>query len=374
MAKRSNGEGSIYKRDNGTWIGTISFGWNEDGSLKRKSFSGKTKGELLSKITEFKSTLINNTYLEPKNVTVKQWLNDWLINYKSINLKPTTYDCYEILINKISNSIGDILLQELRPETVQKLYNDISKTVKSSTVRKIHVVFKSALNQAVENELIIKNPANKPELPRMRKKEIKVFSFEEQKRFEHFAKDYRLYPMFLTSLDTGLRLGELIALTWDDIDFEKRQLKVNKNVVLAVDKTKKDTKRSLIVQDTTKTENSDNRIIPLTKRIITVLKELKLKQQSLSNIVFCNQNGGYMLPRNVERTFQKITNKANIDKCNVHTLRHSFATRLFENNVPPKTVSELLGHSSVSITLNIYTHVLPHKKVEAVQILDSINI
>lgn len=376
--RRSNGEGSIYRRSNGTWVGTISFGRDENGGLKRKSFSGKTKIELLTKMNEFRSSLINNTYLEPKKVTVKQWLNDWLVNYKSIKLKPTTYDCYEYFVNnKISPFLGDILLQELRPETVQNFYNETygqGKKVKSSTIRKIHVILKSALNQAVENELINKNPANKPELPTMKKKKIKVFSFEEQKRFEYYAKDYRLYPMFITGLDTGLRLGELIALEWDDVDFEKRQIRVNKNVVLAVDRTNDDIRKSLITQDTTKTENSDNRIIPLTKRVMAILKQLKVKQQSISNIVFCNQNGGYMLPRNVERTFQKIIAKANIEKCNVHTLRHSFATRLFENNIPPKTVSELLGHSNISITLNIYTHVLPNKKVEAMEILDSINI
>lgn len=377
MAKRSNGEGSIYKRANGTWIGTITFGRNDDGTLKRKSFSGSTKNELLTKINEFRSTLINNTYLEPSKVTVKKWLSDWLENYKSIKLKPTTYDCYEMFINKtICPVIGDILLQELKPETVQNFYNKIynkGNSLSSATVKKIHIILKSALNQAVTNGLIIKNPANKPELPVAKKKDIKVFTLDEQKAFEKYAIEYRLYPAFITNLDTGLRMGELLALTWDDIDLEKKQLYVNKNVVMAVDRTQSDTHKSIIPQDSTKTENS-NRVIPLTKRVLSMLKELKLKQQTVSNIVFCNQKGGYMLPRNYERTFQKIIKKANIETCNVHTLRHSFATRLFENNVAAKTVSELLGHSSVAVTLNIYTHVLPNKKTEAVEILDSINV
>ena len=127
------------------------------------------------------------------------------------------------------------------------------------------------------------------------------------------------------------------------------------------------------MQNSRKTKNS-TRSIPLTKRCVLLLKELKIRQQKLSEIVFCSKVGTHVSPRNYERTFQKICKKAGIDNCNTHTMRHSFATRLFEAGVPAKTISQLLGHSSVSFTLDTYTHVLPDTKNEAIKVLESISL
>jgi len=194
----------------------------------------------------------------------------------------------------------------------------------------------------------------------------------EQKTFLTFAKDYRLYSAFVVNLDTGLRLGELLALTWKDIDLVNGFINVNKNIVVVEDRDNEtDNKTKLLVQDTTKTK-SGKRKIPLIARSLQLLNELKLKQQANSDIVFCSEKGTHVFPRNFERTFSKVINKAGIDKCNVHTMRHTFATRLFEKDVSVKTVSKLLGHSSVSFTLNFYIHVLPTTKAEAIKVLDTL--
>jgi integrase len=169
------------------------------------------------------------------------------------------------------------------------------------------------------------------------------------------------------NIDTGLRRGELLALTWEDIDFENGSINVNKNIVTA--KNRKTNTYEVAVQDSTKTK-SGMRKIPLTQRSLLILKELKLRQQKLSNIVFCSTNGTHIEPNNYNRAFGMVLKKAKLSNFSPHVLRHTYATRLFEINVPAKTVSELLGHASITITLNTYTHVMPETKAEAIKALD----
>jgi integrase len=315
-------------------------------------------------------------YIEPSKTTISNWLRNWLKDYKSIKLKPTTYDCYEKLIEKhMIPEFGDFMLKDLKSNNIQRFYNNIYKNgncLSSATVRKIHTILKSALDQAVTNDLLYKNPANDTELPELKQKEIKVFTIQEQKRFIIYAEGYRLYSAFIVQLDTGLRLGEILALEWQDVELTKGIINVNKNIVLVKNRNEDDERSTeLIVQNSTKTKNG-KRKIPLTQRSILLLKELKLKQQAKSNIVFCSEKGTHVSPRNYERTIEKVIKKANIEKCNSHTLRHTYATRLFENGVAAKTVSELLGHANISITLNIYTHVLPETRAETARILDKL--
>jgi integrase len=178
--------------------------------------------------------------------------------------------------------------------------------------------------------------------------------------------------LFLFNLDTGLRLSEILAIKWEDIDLKKKTVIINKNLVEAKNRSKNQRgKLELIVQNTTKTENG-KRILPLTERTIRMLKEYKLKSQKKSEIVFCSQNDTYVRPRNYKRTFYKIIENASIEKCGAHTLRHTYATRLFEANIDAKVVSELLGHKDISVTLNTYVHVLKSKKREAIRALDEL--
>jgi len=373
MSKRANGEGSIYQRKDGRWMGSITTGRDKKGKTIRKVVYGITKTEVVKKLDNIKHDIHIGAYVEPDKMTVKEWLEYWLTCYKKIKLKPRTYDSYESISNThIIPNIGTIKLQKLTNKDIQLLYNKkYEEGMSGNYISKINIVLKSSFKQAVLEGIIFKNPAENMQLPDIKKKDIKIFTKEEQKKFEETAQQYSLYPAFITNLDTGLRKSEILALTWDDIDFEKEELSVNKNLVIIKDRDR-ETGIKTLIQDSSKTTNS-KRIIPLTKRCVILLKQLKLKQQALSNIVFCSNVGTYISPRNYSRAFQKVLKRAKIEVCNVHTMRHNFATRLFEANVPAKTISQLLGHASVSFTMDTYTHVLPSTKKQAIELLEQMS-
>ena len=374
--KRGNGEGSIMKLDNGSWMGKIMIGRKPDGTANRKSIYGKTRKEVSDKLIALANDVNSGSYIEPSKLSLGDWLNNWLKQYKSINLKPKTYDTYETQANyNIIPAIGDIALKDLKTDDIQRYYNskfNSGKGLSSATIRKHHNILSGALNQAVESGFIQKNPAKGAELPTLKQKEIKVFTLDEQMLFFQVAKDFSLLNAFIVNVDTGLRMGELLALTWDDIDFENELVNVNKNIIFVKDREgKTGNENMLIVQDSPKTKAS-TRKVPLTQRSLSLLESLRQTQQKKSDIIFCSNKGTYVSPRNYERAFLRVVEKAGIEKCNAHTLRHTYATRLFECGVDAKVVSEFLGHSKVSHTLDIYTHVLPNVKKRAVQVLDNL--
>lgn len=371
MSKRCNGEGSVYQRKDGKWMGSITVGRKKSGKLIRKAVYGKTKKEVITKMDSIKHDIKIGDYVEPDKITVSEWIIYWLKTYKKNKLKPKTYDSYESLTKiTIIPNIGDIPMQKLKTKDIQEMYNKrYEEGYSANSIHKVNIVLKSALDKAITEGYISKNPANFVELPEIIKKDIKAFTVEEQKAFEEAAKDYSQYIAYIVNLDTGLRMSELLALTWEDIDFDKAELIVNKNLV-SVRNREKENGFKLVVQENTSKTKYSIRTIPLTKRCISLLRKLKIKQQANSNIVFCSKLGIYLTPRNYSRTFQRIVRKAKIEMCNVHTMRHTFATRLFEAGVLPKTISELLGHASVSFTLDTYTHVMPNTKKQAIDMLE----
>lgn len=330
MAKRSNGEGSVYKRKDGRWMGSMSIGRNDEGKIIRKTVYGKTKKEVILKMDNTKHELNIGSYIEPDTITIEEWIKYWLKSYKDNKVKPRTYDSYESLARiNIYPDLGEIKLQKLSIQDIQEVFNKkYEEGLSANTIHKINIVLKSALNKAIIEGYIIKNPASFVEIAQIDKKNIKAFTPEEQSTFEEYSMSHRLYTSFIMNLDTGLRTSEILALTWDDIDFIDGEVSINKNLVIIKDRSR-ETGFKTIIQDSSKTKNS-TRKIPLTKRCILLLKQLKLKQQMKSNIIFCSEVGTYMSPRNYSRTFQNILKKAKMELCNLHTMRHTFATRLFE--------------------------------------------
>lgn len=181
--------------------------------------------------------------------------------------------------------------------------------------------------------------------------------------------------MFIFALDTGARCGEILALSWNDIDLKKGEVKITKTVISVKDKVKG--KLVVKVQDTPKTQSS-NRIIPLTNRCINLLKELKKKRMQEgfndNNIVFCSKVGTFMFPKNLRRSMDIICRKVSTHKSGIHVFRHSFVTRLFEENVPVKVISSLIGHNKIETTLNIYTHLTQDNKVDAIKVLNNLDL
>lgn len=371
--KRSNGEGSIRVLENGRFVGKVMLGRKADGKPNRKTVYGDTQDEVLKKINELIYEYNHGLYVEPNRMRFAEWLNLWLKTFKRKKLKARTYDTYESQINaRIIPALGSLALKDLTSFHIQDFYNELSDDgFSSATIRKIHQIIKSSLDKALEQKMIHFNPAESVELPPLEQKPVRAFSCEEQTIFFEAARIYSYYEAYLFAVDTGVRDGELFPLTWDDIDFEKGYVQINKTLIFVKDRDNKSGNAyTLKVQDSTKTK-AGVRKIPLTKRCLRMLKEFKLRNMTRSPLVFPSKNGTFINPRNFLRCFKTICEKAELEGFNCHTLRHTFATRCFEKGIPVKIVSRWLGHKKVQHTLDIYTHVMPDEEKHAIERLEN---
>jgi integrase len=370
--KRKNGKGSVTQRANGIWMGRIMSGYKPNGKPNSKCVYGKTKSEVLSNLKEIARD-IDSRKFEQNTIALKDWLASWLNEYKKNRLKIKTFEVYQTCINThiANDEFGKIKLKDITNLHIQRFMNQKTKILAPASVRKLYSIINAGLKKATENDLITKNYAIGIELPQLTQRKIKAFTTEEQKKFFEAAKEDALYNLFILAVDSGLRLGEALALTWNDIDFENERINVDKNIIPVKDYENISNSNYIIkLQDTPKTKSSIRKV-PMTQQSLNIMKSLCPENKNA--IIFSNKNGGYLQHKNVERSFKRIVDKAEIESCNFHTLRHTFATRLFELGVSAKIVSEFLGHSKVSHTLDIYTHVIPGLKNEAIKVLDSLN-
>ena len=212
-------------------------------------------------------------------------------------------------------------------------------------------------------------------------KEIKVLSSDQQKLFIEAIKGHNLEVLFLVALSTGLRLGEILGLKWSDIDFDTCTLTVNRTLQRVTQIDRNGNRESKVIEQLPKTKNSI-RTIPIPKNILIKLKDYKVEQSknrlklgdlySNNDYVFCDKLGYPIDDKRPARNLKSILTKLDIEPIKFHGLRHTYATRLFESNVPPKTVQVLMGHYDISITMDVYTKVMPEKKLEAVEKLNDI--
>ena len=363
--KRGNGEGCISKRKDGTWCAVITVGRKPDGKLKQKFFYGKTRQEVAEKLNKALNELRQGTFVEATAVTVESWLKTWLEEYKRPKLRLTTFESYRIMAEcHIVPAIGHIKLKDLRPEHLQHLYNEKLKAgLSPRTVRYIHLVVHSALKQALKNQLVYRNVAEATELPADKKKEARALTLEEMDRFLNALEGDRLKAAFVTLLGTGLRRGELLALKWDNVNLKEGIIAVKENLVWIA-------KKGFVFQPP-KTEKS-KRVVPLPDDVLAELKRHKVRQAEEklkigaayqdNGLVFCTEIGTPIIPRNFERKYKALLKKAGLTGVKLHSLRHTYATRLLELGENLKVVQELLGHSRISVTADIYSHVSPELK------------
>jgi len=385
MAKRANGEGSIGKYKNG-WRSKINIGYDENGKVIRKELYGKTQKEVKEKLEAYKKTNDIGLSLDREKITLEDWYYTWLFDYKQKELKLKSFEKYEGLYrNYIKDSdIGNMKIKDIRATHLQKYYNNLieQKDKPVSTVSGINTRLKVCFTEAEKQGYIDKNYCKLVTLPKnIKQKEIKVLSLDEQKRFIESIKGNKYEMLFILALGTGMRKGELLGLKWFDIDFSNNVITVSRTLQRASEINRDGTRVTMKVEQSPKTKNSI-RTIPVPNDIALKLKshkakqnEIKLKSAGLykdSDYVFCNELGEPLNENKPNKILTTILNKSDIEPIKFHALRHTYATRLFEADVPPKTVQSLLGHSDISITMNIYTHVMEDKKVEAVDKLNSI--
>ena len=371
--KRGQNEGSISKRPDGSWWARITVGKDQDGKQKRKAFYGKTRREVLHRMTAALSELNHGVFVEPSKITVNEWLDIWLHDYKPQSVKRTTLQIYDSRAeNHIRPFIGHIKMQDLRRETIQGLINELSRKYAAETVKGIYITLHAALEQARKNSLIYVNCASGIVLPKPDKSRVQAFTIEEQRRFMEAAKRSYMGDMFLLDLGTGLRIGELISLTWNDIDLENGVLRVNRT--LNIIKSSEDSHNKWLKTFGTPKTASSVRSIPLLPYITDLLKSARKKQDEKkdvlhyedNNLVFSTRSGKPLDPRNMQRVFQSVLKQAGLSGFHIHCLRHTFATRGLEQGIELRVLQELLGHSTVKITADLYTHVLPDMKKDSI--------
>jgi integrase len=390
--KRGNGEGTILKRKDGTWQAQATIGREtETGKLKRITFYGKTQKEVQQKLAKALGEISQGIFIEPTKISVGEWFDTWLKEYKQPPIiKLSTYVSYEMFIRAhLKPILGCLLLKDLRPEHLQKFYNDKFRNgrvdgkggLSAKTLHNLHNMIHEGLEQAVKNNLIMRNVSKATTLPKRSKKEIRVLTLAEQKKFMKALSKERLNTAFILCLGSGLRLGELLALKWEDVNLDDGIIKVRKtlNRLKTLDEGSS-TKTKLIFQDP-KTEKG-RRNIPIPENIITELKAHRARQRQEKiafggefnelNLVFCSEAGTPLEPRSFIRKLHSIIEKSSIDHTNVHALRHTFATRLLEANEHPKVVQEMLGHANIAMTLDTYSHVMPEVKKAAAQKLNAL--
>jgi len=375
--RRDNGSGSIRLRSNNSWEGRYSYIDEDTGKRIAKSVYASTKPEVKRKLKNLIDQIENfdnqsgDEYIESNNIKLNEWLDTWMKEYKKGSIRTTTYNSYHNCIElHIRPALGNIELQKLRPDHIQKLLNDLSRGTKkkeplsSATVIKVKNVLSGALEQAIRNQMIPYNPARAAAPPKLVQKEIRIMTVEEQKKFTDAIKGHRLEALFKLALATGMRRGEIIALTWNCINWKNNSINIKGSVSREKDP---DSGKTELCFSEPKTKHG-KRQVPILPNMLPVLKAHKERQEAekalagsawnQKNLVFCSSVGTVIEPRRIRTTMKKITDAANMDPITFHALRHTFATRMLEANVPAKVVQEILGHADITLTLNTYSHVI----------------
>lgn len=353
---------------------------------KPKDIYAKTVKELETKIKNITNEL--NHGIKANEVLFGDFFEDWLYDVKFIGLKPKSRMLYDSTFRNYikNNEIYNIKLKSLKAIDIQRYFNKLYQNgVSNSLLLTINKMMAPCIRYSYNNGYIIKDFSKMYLVPKRAKtsnKRVKPFTLEEQKIFLKAIEGHRYEVLFLVALYTGLREGEILALTWKDIDFIKNTVTVSKTVSRVSDITKEKRSKGYIKVGTPKTVKG-NRVVPLPNFLVKRLKQYKLlkKEESLkigiqfkeSNNLFTTGNGNITEVSNLHKSFKKILLNTNLENRKFHDLRHTYATRLFELGESAKTVQELLGHSSISMTLDIYTHVLKETKETAVKKLDELS-
>ena len=378
MAKRrANGEGNLRKRKDGRWEGRYTAGRDpETGKAIYKNVLGKTQAEAKAKLKQAIEEAKGLDAAKVGRYSVGQWMEVWFEHYAKVKVRPSSHQTYRGYIdNHIKPNIGEIPLEKLTSLELQKFYKKLlekgrvdrlesrhqSKGLSAKTVRNIHQIISSAMNLAKEQRLITANPAEGCALPRMEHREMKTLPVEQLQSFLREAKDSGVFELYYLELATGLRRGELLGLKWEDIDLERGDLRIRRQISRINGK---------ITEAPLKTKNA-YRTLLLAEETIDILKEQRKKFGS-SPWVFPSPTGGPISPDSVLHMLHRVLKRAGLPRVRFHDLRHTFATLALQNGVDIKTVSGMLGHFSAGFTLDTYAHVTTASQRQAAKTMGSV--
>ena len=358
--RRPSGDGMVRKRDDGRWEGRIVVGHKANGDPIFRHVYAKTQKALTEKLHQSIECYQDVELTEDSRMTLGEWLDRWLAEYKDGTIRPGTLEGYRNYIeNYIKPQLGGKQVSLITTQDVQRMYRRLksggrvredaegSKRLSDSTVRHIHTMLHGAMKAAVQAHIIPKNPTENATVPKSNYKPMQVLNEQELDTFLQAVQNDDVWrDFFYTELMTGLRRGELLALQWDDLDFETGVLTISKQVSLV---------RGKIVMSVPKTKSSIRKLV-LPPAVVQVLREYRKSVHSRWMFPSPVLEDLPLNPGSVYDRLQLILEHANCKQVRFHDLRHTFATLALQNGMDVKTLSAMLGHVSAATTLDIYTH------------------
>lgn len=374
MGKAAAGTGTIRKKTvtrNGKaytyWEGRYTAGYNPGtGRQIQRSITGKTQKEVAKKLKAATAAIDAGTYQPPSKLLVGEWLDNWTQNYLG-GIKPRTVDSYKAIVrNHLKPAFAAVRLEALTPDHIQTFYNGLSLSPKS--VKNVHGVLHKALAQAVKNRYIPFNPAEACVLPKVERAEIKPLDEQQISAFLKAIKGHRLEYLFLVTLFTGMREGEVLGLTWDAVNLDTGKITINKQL----QKERGGSGEYRLAS----TKNGKGRTIAAAPFVVATLRKVRAQQlewklQSLGcwdnsmNLVFTDELGGHLYAHTVYHRFKEVAASIGLSEARFHDLRHSYAVAAIRSGDDIKTVQGNLGHATASFTLDVYGHVTDQMKQES---------
>ena len=363
MAKRRpQGDGTIRKRNDGRWEARIIVGHKNDGSPMYKSAFAKTQKSALKQLHQLIDLYRDVDLTEDSRMTLGEWLDKWLDEYMIFTIRESTLDSYRAMVkNQVKPFIGGKQIASLTTADIQKFYNKIKKegrvrphpihgkTLADSMVRGVHMMLHEALDTAVKERLIAKNPTNGTTVPKCNYPEKQILGDNQLETFLEAIKGHEYWcDFFYVEVMTGLRRGEICGLKWQDINFEENKLQIKRSVSVK--------KGGGVSIGETKTETGV-RCIQMPPSVAELLKSKK--QTAITEWVFPHflHPEQPISPASAYRKLKVILKNAELPLIRFHDLRHTFATHATQGGVDPKTLAGILGHTNASFTLDTYTHV-----------------
>ncbi|MER7539570.1 site-specific integrase [Streptomyces sp. NPDC097704] len=367
--RNPNGAGTITQRKDGRFQAAV-YVLQPDGTRARKFAYGKTWAECDAKRRALLDKVASGTPVPTRSAKLSEWLAYWLDSVVKPRRKLSTYDKYEAHVRLyLSPMLGTKRLESLSVPDIRRFLLQLEKKTTAATAKESHRVLRTALSAACREELIVRNVAKLVEPPRAAARELSPWTLDETLDFLAAARKDPLYAAFVLAIAMGLRRGEIVGLRWQDVDLENRVLLVRQQV---------QRRRGVLYNDETKGRRS--RVIPLPAMCLAPLRWHRMRQKATyeaagtewttAGYVFATRSGRPVEPRNVHRSFVRVSEDAGLRPIRLHDARHGCATLLTAAGVAPRVVMEILGHSQISLTMDVYTHVVQDTQREAISHMD----
>jgi len=381
--RRGAGEGLIRLRADGRWEARISLGW-EGGKRKTKSYFAATQAEVQEKLLTARADHSRGVLISARAQTLAMFLDGWLERSLKPRAKARAFESFSSIIRlHIRPALGNVPLHKLSPQHISRLLHEKTTAgLSPQSVVNIKTVLRSALAQALKWTLVSRNSAALVDAPRIPRKQVTPFDAEQAGRLLETAKGSRYEAVYQLALMLGMRRGELLGLRWADVDLDGRTLRVSQSLQRIATGTDAKGKKTALLATEVKTDGS-RRTIALPDSIVRALKAHKARQAQERllagaswedhGLVFTTRNGRPIEPITLHRDYKALLEKAGLPTTmRFHDCRHSAASLLLAQGVAPKMIADLLGHSRIGITMDLYGHILPAMRRDTADVMDRI--